>query len=48
MRLQYGSLTEEKVLQKGNKSGHLEKVTVTINNRIQAGFNSVRRNQLTN
>ena len=41
---------------KVNKSGHVKKLTVTTNNRIQAGFNSVRRkkakhwtqNQLTN
>ena len=41
---------------KVNKSGHVKKVTITTNNRIQAGFNSTRRkkakhwtqNQLTN
>ena len=39
-----------------NKSGHVKKLTVTTNNRIQAGFNLTRRkkakhwtqNQLTN
>ena len=30
-------------LAKVNKSGHVKKLTVTTNNRIQAGFNSVRR-----
>ena len=28
---------------KVNKSGHVKKVTITTNNRIQAGFNSTRR-----
>ena len=33
-----------------SRSGHVKKVTVTSNNRIQAGFtcNSTRRNQLLN
>ena len=55
----YGSLTEDKDKAgpaKVNKSGHVKKVTITTNNRIQAGFNSTRRkkakhwtqNQLTN
>ena len=31
-----------------NKSGHVKKLTVTTNNRIQAGFNSVRRQKAKN
>ena len=47
IKQQYGSLTEDKDwFCKGNKSGHVKKVTITTNNRIQAGFNSTRRNQL--
>ena len=59
MRQPFGSLTEEKDKAdsaKVNKTGHVKKVTITTNNRIQAGFNSTRRkkakhwtqNQLTN
>ena len=59
MRYHYGSLIEDKGKAgsaKLNKSGHIKKVTITTNNRIQAGFNSTRRkkakhwtqNQLTN
>ena len=55
----YGSLTEDKDKAgsaKVNKSGHVKKVTITTNNRIQAVFYSIRRkkakhwtqNQLTN
>ena len=55
----YGSLTEDKDKAgpvKVNKSGRVKKVTITTNNRIQAGVNSTRRkkamhwtqNQLTN
>ena len=33
---------------KVNKSGHVKKLTVTTNNRIQAGFNSVRRKKVKN
>ena len=46
MRYRYGSLTEdqdEADSAKVNKSGRVKKVTVTTNNRIQAGFNSARR-----
>ena len=51
MRYQ-GSLNEEKDKDGSAKviykSGNEKKVTVTTNNRIQAGFNSARRNQLIN
>ena len=46
MRYHYGSLIEDKGKAgsaKLNKSGHIKKVTITTNNRIQAGFNSARR-----
>ena len=46
VRWHYGSLPEDKDKAgsaKVNKSGHVKKLTVTTNNRIQAGFNSVRR-----
>ena len=47
----YGSLTEDKDetgSAKVNKSGHVKRVTVTTNNRIQAGFNSARRKKAKN
>ena len=31
-----------------NKSGRVKKLTVTTNNRIQAGFNSIRRKRAQN
>ena len=46
VRWHYGSLTEDKEKAgsaKVNKTGHVKKVTVTTNNRTQAGFNSARR-----
>ena len=46
MRQQYGSLTEDKDKAGSanvNETGSVKKVTVTANNRIQAGFNSARR-----
>ena len=58
-RKHYDSLTEDKDKagsKKVNKSGHVQKVTVTTNNRIRTGFTSAQRkkakhwtqNQLTN
>ena len=46
MRYHYGSLTEDKDKvgsAKVNKSGHVKKVAIATNNRIQAGFNSTGR-----
>ena len=50
-RKRYGSSTEDKdkaPYAKVNKSGHVKKLTVPTNDRIQAGFNSVRRKKAEN
>ena len=51
IKQQYGSLPEDKDKAGSAKVinlGHVKKVTVTTNDRIQAGVNSIRRNQLIN
>ena len=49
IKQQYGSLTEDKdkadTAKVINLAGHVKKVTVSTNNRIQTGLNSTRRNQ---